>query len=171
MRWVSMSSASFICKKSFLCFESSLFSNYSMASIWASSKALPTRTWRMGSTSRSKSKRSLSRSSTWICFTFPSGFGTKIGEGYSYYVVTMHVYLLGDQCSSQAPADLHPPCCHNRSVHLWILQLVDVFSLPHAFEFGTSIWMFLCCCCSSTCIICIRLWSSSLLFYYWNKHV
>jgi len=81
MRYVSRSSASLIWRKSFLCFESSLFSWSSMASIWASSIAFPTRTCRMGSASNSKSKRSGSLSLIWMVLTSPSGFGTKMGEG------------------------------------------------------------------------------------------
>lgn len=80
--WVSKSSASFICKKSFLCFDSSFFSNSSIDSIWASSMALPTSTCKIGSASNSKSNRSLSRSLSWIAFMSPSGLGTKMGEGF-----------------------------------------------------------------------------------------
>jgi hypothetical protein len=82
---VSINSASLICKNSLLCLSSSVFSNASIASIWASSRAFPTRTCRTGSASSSKSKRSLSRSFTWMSLGSPSGFGTKIGEGYSGY--------------------------------------------------------------------------------------
>lgn len=82
--WVSINSASFICLNLFLCFSSSCISKSSMASIWACSKALPTKTYKTGSTSSSKSNRSGSLSCTWIFLSSPSGLGIKIGEGYNY---------------------------------------------------------------------------------------
>lgn len=111
-----MSSDSFICKNMRVCFFISVFSCSSIASMCASSIAFPINTYKMGSASSSKSKRSSSLSLTWITLTYPSGFGTKIGEGYfnRYKTNILQVYL----CNNQARATLPPPCCHSHSIHL-----------------------------------------------------
>jgi len=61
-RWVSISSASLICKNFRLCLANWLFSYCSITSILACSIDLPTSTCKIGSTSFSKSKRSESPS-------------------------------------------------------------------------------------------------------------